>query len=41
MIFVTALIITVILIISCIKIKKPTVRVILGMAALYTCQVGS
>ena len=35
MIFVTALIITVILIISCIKIKKPTVRVILGMAAFF------
>ena len=35
MIFVTALIITVILIISCIKIKEPTVRVILGMAAFF------
>ena len=35
MIFVTALIVTAILIISCIKIKKPTVRAILGMVAFF------
>ena len=35
MFFVTALIVTAILIISCIKIKKPTVRAILGMVAFF------